>query len=76
MEHDRRVDPEMTGCRIGPGDRRYLVAEGRLKFLPLPLLQGGDGDVAGLMEQVAGMEQPRLVHHERPEADVKTGKEG
>ena len=32
--------------------------------------------MAGLMEQVAGMEQPRLVHHERPEADVKTRKEG
>src|SRR4051794_9513902 len=74
MEHDRRVDPEMTGCRIGPGDRRYLVAEGRLEFLPLPLLQGGDGDVAGLMEQVAGIEQPPLVHHERPEVDVKTGR--
>ena len=71
VEHDRRIDAEVTHSRIRPCNRGVLIAAVRREALIAPLRWVGDRDVAGLMQDVARISEPFLVDEQRAIADIE-----
>src|SRR5947209_7743847 len=71
VKHDGGVDLELASGRVGPCARRHLVTGIRRDWCRLACRRIEDCDVAGLVQDIARIGQPRFIDENCAAADIE-----